>query len=108
MSELILACPFCSGEAVTRRMGYDYWRIYCSDLKFCGVNSPQAFSTQQEAIKAWNKRAKDDGMSTDEIKQIIKTWMFGYQVSEEIANRESEYLVAKLSGHVKGIDKEPK
>lgn len=50
-------CPFCGGKAITRRRSPDHimrnkYFICCSECK----NKTGYYDSEEEAIKAWNKR----------------------------------------------------
>ena len=55
--ENLKKCPFCGGEAVLRRRNPDYIMrdkcfISCVECK----NKTKYYDSEEEAIKAWNKR----------------------------------------------------
>lgn len=64
MSEL-LSCPFCGGEASVLRMDYGYgstvWGVFCvndSDVSFSHGHFIDNYTTEAEAITAWNARVE--------------------------------------------------
>ena len=54
-------CPFCGGTSLT--IDYDIdeggWYISCDNIR-CNCSILQ--DTEEEAIRAWNRRAKDEGI----------------------------------------------
>lgn len=56
MSDELLPCPFCGGEAYTVERGIYGWSIEC-DTPFCPC-SFAAYRDKAEAIAAWNTRAE--------------------------------------------------
>ena len=56
MSNTLLPCPFCGGEAETFEASEDSFSILCTG---CGVETPY-LPYLTEAIAAWNRRAGDD------------------------------------------------
>ena len=51
MNNKLLSCPFCDGEAVVSSREF---QVYCNS---CGARTTMMFSTDEEAIKAWNTRS---------------------------------------------------
>ncbi len=52
MSEELINCAHCNGEATVEDGRWHTWVIVCDD---CGATS-DSFATKAEAIAAWNKR----------------------------------------------------
>lgn len=50
-------CPFCGGEAETSRglHNYDMWGIWCPE---CKIAVSALYSSEQDAVAAWNRRAE--------------------------------------------------
>ena len=71
MTEKLKPCPFCGGEGKIRfdigdyRTGeYRGYYVQCGNLDVnCLASwiSGGCFSTKEEAIEAWNRRANDEG-----------------------------------------------
>jgi Lar family restriction alleviation protein len=55
MSEKLKPCPFCGSDAV-------HFRTVISDYVSCDNcgNGTAGYSTKQKALKAWNKRHKEE------------------------------------------------
>ena len=62
MNDKLKPCPFCGGIGtlfvVTDEIGYVFVTCAPSD-NGCGATGPGGI-TEEEAIKAWNRRAKDE------------------------------------------------
>lgn len=54
MRDELKRCPFCGGEAEVD--GFPLRYVRCKE---CGAETG-AFDSEEEAIKAWNKRVSDD------------------------------------------------
>ncbi|MBQ6232824.1 MAG: Lar family restriction alleviation protein [Clostridia bacterium] len=54
-------CPFCGGEAVLEDCGpyYGEGRFFVRCSK-CDIVQEHLWATKQTAIKAWNRRVKDE------------------------------------------------
>ena len=54
-------CPFCGGEGVMQKhvfVGYSStWGVVCGD---CWAEIKQVYSSEQEAVEAWNRRVEDE------------------------------------------------
>ena len=54
-------CPFCGGEGVVQRREYkgymETFGVVCFD---CCAETRPFYNTEEEAIKAWNRRANND------------------------------------------------
>ena len=66
MSEKLKPCPFCGSNGQVRydygvlRGEYSGYYVQCSN-SYCTAYSLFApFSTEQEAVEAWNRRVNDD------------------------------------------------
>ena len=61
MSNTLLPCPFCGGGAELREWssGTHYYRVECVDLEYCDCHGV-SYSTAEEAIAAWNRRAQPE------------------------------------------------
>ena len=56
MSEL-KPCPFCGEDGITKKiMSRERWRVVCEN---CGGRTDD-YLDRNDAIKAWNRRAKDE------------------------------------------------
>ena len=49
-------CPFCGGEAKMIKIGGATYFIQCNECH----STSGAFSTSEEAVEAWNKRAQHE------------------------------------------------
>ena len=60
----LLNCPFCGGEARLIKESYSMWSGIPHDFavvcKNCHASIRQFFTTEAEAIEAWNRRADND------------------------------------------------
>ena len=52
-------CPFCGSKDIKIRDGYSDVGCWVECVP-CGVSTKAKEQTHEEAIKAWNRRAKDD------------------------------------------------
>lgn len=84
MSEELKPCPFCGGEAATKSTIYGYgerYEAYCTKC-YIGLD---LFESEEDAIKAWNKRATDwipvEERLPEESGFYFVTADFGEQVS---------------------------
>lgn len=73
MSNTLLPCPFCGGEATISDGGYsgEKFLARCRELS-CPAASGFIRKTHDEAIAAWNRRAEPENnpLTLDELKQM--------------------------------------
>ena len=71
----LLPCPFCGGEAMLREWssGTHYYRVECVDLEYCDCHGV-SYSTVEEAIAAWNRRAQPENNSVDAVPVVRGEW----------------------------------
>jgi Lar family restriction alleviation protein len=55
MSDTLLPCPFCGGEARIEQHEKGKWLAFCDDVYGCGTEGWYE-DTPEEAIAAWNRR----------------------------------------------------
>ena len=64
--ETLLPCPFCGGEAVVEKWVNSYcgniMSVVC-DADDCPVRPRAQYGHKQDAITAWNTRAKPEGVA---------------------------------------------
>ena len=62
MSEELKPCPFCGGEATLDHVNGSHgelWDIFCS-TRSCEIRPCTVwFTTEQDAIEAWNRRVSE-------------------------------------------------
>ena len=58
--EALKPCPFCGARVATYRDEIGGWEIYCDGEVGCAGDGDSRYSTEAEAIAAWNRRAPDD------------------------------------------------
>ncbi len=56
MSDTLLPCPFCGGEARIEQHEKSKWLAFCDDVYGCGTEGWYE-DTPEEAIAAWNRRS---------------------------------------------------
>lgn len=65
VSEKLLPCPFCGGEAIVSEHYNSMWREnptdFCVRCKKCLSATMRYYSTRDKAIAAWNRRAERTG-----------------------------------------------
>ena len=57
---ILLPCPMCKGKASVKHhpeWGWSQYEVFCEN---CGLSFNIAFSEPKDAIKAWNRRYKDE------------------------------------------------
>lgn len=72
-------CPFCGGKAITFKTKDNThypWEVACKKYynmfrSKCGVGQMRFFETREQAITAWNTRAK---VSAEKVAEILKGW----------------------------------
>ena len=52
-------CPFCGGKAKTVVIYNGKWRTQCRNNECCASHI-RAYTTKDESVEAWNRRAKDE------------------------------------------------
>jgi|GEM_PF-3704724 len=59
--EALNPCPFCGARVATFRdeNRIDGWEIYCDGEVGCAGDGDSRYSTETQAIAAWNRRASD-------------------------------------------------
>ena len=69
VTDKLLPCPFCGGDAVVMHMNYGegylpevktVWGVFCrSDLndEYGHGHCIENYATEEDAVKAWNRRA---------------------------------------------------
>jgi len=53
-------CPFCGARVATYRDEIGGYEVYCDGELGCAGDGDSRYSTEAEAIAAWNRRAPDD------------------------------------------------
>ena len=71
MTEELKPCPFCGGEAEVRMFTATLIFVQC---KNCLAGST-AFSTDEEAVTAWNKRWTLSKKLRKVIRECLKNWL---------------------------------
>lgn len=59
--ELPLRCPFCGGKAEVHDLGGWGYFVKCSK---CEISQDKLYKQRCDAVKAWNKRVKDERKQT--------------------------------------------
>lgn len=59
--ELPLRCPFCGGKAEVHDLGGWGYFVKC---RKCSINQDKLYKQRCYAVKAWNKRVKDERKQT--------------------------------------------
>ena len=52
MADKLKRCPFCGGSDIRIEKIYDYYEVLCCDC----LSRTEEYSTNEEAIEAWNNR----------------------------------------------------
>ena len=79
MTDELLPCPFCGGEASKRLFYKGKYRVHCN---VCDANSDDVWDTEAEAIAAWNRRS------------VTASAVYGFKAAE----RTCEYVGDDVSG----------
>lgn len=67
----IRACPFCGGKAITTVNTYGHYSVFCENDE-CFMNFNQMLcTTEEEAIKAWNRRDANESIAAKEIRDKV-------------------------------------
>ncbi len=73
MSNTLLPCPFCGGEAIPCSTGNHFaTEKFFVSCGVCGVETPRIARTRKEAIAAWNHRTQPENepLTLDELRQM--------------------------------------
>jgi len=86
MSEKLLPCPFCGGEAEIERLeDPTIWFVDCSQCK-CQLD--ETYETKEDVIEAWNTRRS---LSVTKIAKLLTAYLSDYssnKFAEEIVSAD--------------------
>lgn len=60
MSDDLKPCPFCGARVATYRDEIGGYEVYCDGEVGCAGDGDSRYSTETQAIAAWNRRASDE------------------------------------------------
>ena len=70
MSEKLLPCPFCGGEAMTTYNTNFGWQAYCgNDNCFLNDLIMSDCETKKDAIRKWNRRTEPHRLTLEELRR---------------------------------------
>jgi len=94
----LLPCPFCGGKATlyampeTGQNDHDVYYVQCDNPQCMGKNTSLHFSSEDEAINAWNTRAKRDWVKAERSEVTAAKTMAGIQRWIDMYNEECKEL----------------
>ena len=62
MQNELKTCPFCSSKATTHFLN-EAWIVECSNSKCIGAKISCGYRREEDAVKAWNNRAREEGFN---------------------------------------------
>lgn len=66
----LLPCPFCGSEARMLGTEHQWFNPACSNPD-CGCEWTDSYTTEAEAIAAWNTRAKRGTLTADQVRKVL-------------------------------------